>query len=177
MNTKTRPAMNVYVRWMIRRDMPEVLAIEASSFAGDAWTEEYFLRCLRTKNVIGMVAELGDSVYGYIVRQFYKDTVHLCNFAVHPDHRRRGVGAAMIEKAKSKLSETRRYRIIADVAESNLPAQLFFRAQGFRCTKVIRGGCPSRAGAEDAYRMVYVLPGREAEPIWQNRIRQYEDRT
>ena len=36
----------VHIRWMIRRDMPEVLQTEQESFEY-AWTEEDFLRCLR----------------------------------------------------------------------------------------------------------------------------------
>ena len=51
-----RPQCDVQIRWMIRRDMPEVLDIERLSFEF-AWTEEDFLCCLRQRNCIGMVAE------------------------------------------------------------------------------------------------------------------------
>src|SRR4051812_3245440 len=50
------PALRLHVRWMIRRDMPEVLAIEHASFASP-WTEEDFLAQLRNQSVIGMVVE------------------------------------------------------------------------------------------------------------------------
>jgi len=46
----------VHIRWMIRRDMPEVLEIEDRSFEF-SWSEEDFIRCLRQRNCIGMVAE------------------------------------------------------------------------------------------------------------------------
>ena len=42
----------VHIRWMIRRDMPEVLAIEHASFEYP-WCEEEFLRVLRQRNCIG----------------------------------------------------------------------------------------------------------------------------
>ena len=48
--------VDAQIRWMIRRDMPEVLDIEQQSFEF-AWTEEDFLCCLRQRNCIGMVAE------------------------------------------------------------------------------------------------------------------------
>ena len=48
--------VNVHIRWMIRRDMPEVLQIERTSFEYP-WSEEDFIRCLRQRNCIGMVAE------------------------------------------------------------------------------------------------------------------------
>lgn len=44
------------VRWMVRRDMNEVLTIEQASF-DFGWTEEDFLSCLRQRNCIGIVAE------------------------------------------------------------------------------------------------------------------------
>ena len=51
----------VHIRWMIRRDMPEVLSIENESFEFP-WSEEDFIRCLRQRNCIGMVAEHHDRV-------------------------------------------------------------------------------------------------------------------
>jgi ribosomal-protein-alanine N-acetyltransferase len=44
--------LEVQIRWMIRRDMPEVLEIERQSFEF-SWTEEDFLCCLRQRNCIG----------------------------------------------------------------------------------------------------------------------------
>ncbi len=48
-------SVKVQIRWMIRRDMAEVLRIERESFEYH-WTEEDFLCCLRQRNCIGMVA-------------------------------------------------------------------------------------------------------------------------
>ena len=58
--------LRVHIRWMIRRDMPEVLQTETQSFEF-AWTEEDFLRCLRQRNCIGMVAEQGEQVVGFMI--------------------------------------------------------------------------------------------------------------
>ena len=56
----------VHIRWMIRRDMPEVLAIEGQSFEFP-WSEEDFLRCLRQRKCIGMVAEQHERVIGFMI--------------------------------------------------------------------------------------------------------------
>ena len=40
----------VHIRWMIRRDMPEVLQIEAASFEFP-WLEDDFIRCLRQRKL------------------------------------------------------------------------------------------------------------------------------
>src|SRR5437870_251103 len=142
----------VHIRWMIRRDMPEVLHIETQCFEF-AWTEEDFLRCLRQRNCIGMVAELGEKVVGFMIYELHKNKLHILNFAVHPQWRRRGVGAQMVAKLISKLSSHRRTRITLEVRETNLPAQLFFSRQEFRAVRVLRGFYGD--SGEDAFLMEY----------------------
>ena len=68
---------------MIRRDMPEVMRTERASFEY-SWTEDDFLRCLRQRNCIGMVAERGDSIIGFMIYELHKTRLHVLNFAVHP---------------------------------------------------------------------------------------------
>lgn len=148
------PYQNVgfHVRWMIRRDMQEVLAIEAESFEFP-WSEEEFIRCLRQRNCIGMVAELNDQIVGYMIYELHKNRLHVLNFAVDATGRRQGVGAKMIAKLIGKLSPQRRSRILLEVRETNLAAQLFFRAQGFRAVSVLRDFYDDTT--EDAYVMQY----------------------
>lgn len=45
----------VNIRWMIRRDLPEVFRVEQESF-DYPWSEDDFLRCMRQRNCIGMVS-------------------------------------------------------------------------------------------------------------------------
>jgi len=164
----------VHIRWMIRRDMPEVLQTEQESFEY-SWTEEDFLRCLRQRNCIGMVAEHGDKVVGFMIYELHKAKLHILNFAVHPGFRRGGVGTQMVVKLISKLSNHRRTRITLAVRERNLTAQLFFRAQGFRAVRVLRSYYED--SGEDAFLMQYAFAedvGEESEDAV-NRITQYEE--
>jgi [ribosomal protein S18]-alanine N-acetyltransferase len=126
------------IRWQIRRDMECVLEIEQLSFGPFAWTEEEFIRQLRNRNTIGMVAERDDQVVGYMIYELHRNRLHLLNFAVHPNWRRDGVGKAMIDKLKYKLTPDRRNRIMLEVRETNLNAQMFFRAMGFKAISVLR---------------------------------------
>ncbi len=166
--------LRVHIRWMIRRDMPEVLQTETESFEY-SWTEEDFLRCLRQRNCIGMVAEQAEKVVGFMIYELHKSKLHILNFAVHPAHRRNAVGAQMISKLISKLSGHRRTRITLEVRETNLTAQQFFRSQGFRAVRVLRGYYED--SGEDAYLMEYRFGGDTSEDIEEpvNRISQYED--
>jgi [ribosomal protein S18]-alanine N-acetyltransferase len=144
--------VRVHIRWLIRRDMPEVLAIEAASFEF-AWLEDDFIRCLRQRNCIGMVAEYDDRVVGFMIYELHKSRIHVLNFATAPDYRRCGIGSQMIAKLAAKLSYQRRSRIILEVRETNLGAQLFFRENGFRAVSVLRGYYADTP--EDAYMMQY----------------------
>ncbi len=166
--------IRVHIRWMIRRDMPEVLQAEQDSFEY-SWTEEDFLRCLRQRNCIGMVAEQGEKVVGFMIYELHKAKLHILNFAVSPSCRRVGVGRQMIAKLISKLSSHRRKRITLEVRETNLPAQLFFKAMDFRAVRVLRNYYED--SGEDAFLMQYQFaddPGEEAEETV-NRIAQYEE--
>jgi len=148
--------IRVHIRWMIRRDMPEVLQTEQDSFEYP-WTEEDFLRCLGQRNCIGMVAERGEKVVAYMIYELCKAHLHVLNFAVCPSVRRAGVGARMIDKLISKLSSHRRTRITLEVRESNLAAQLFFRRQGLKAKRVLPDYYEDRG--EDAFLMQYTLAG------------------
>jgi ribosomal-protein-alanine N-acetyltransferase len=166
--------LRVHIRWMIRRDMPEVLQTEQLSFEY-AWTEEDFLRCLRQRNCIGMVAEQGEKVVGFMIYELHKSKLHILNFAVHPSWRRLGVGAQMTAKLVSKLSSHRRTRITLEIRETNLPAQLFFRKQEFRAVRVLRAYYED--SGEDAFLMQYRFADDDGDDFEEsvNRIAQYEE--
>jgi [ribosomal protein S18]-alanine N-acetyltransferase len=142
----------VHIRWMIRRDMPSVLAIEEASFEFP-WSEEEFIRCLRQRNCIGMVAERDDQVVGFMIYELHKNRLHLLNFSVDPVCRRSDIGTSMVEKLSSKLSQERRNRITLEVRETNLGAQLFFKELGFRAISVLRDFYEDTT--EDAYLMQF----------------------
>jgi ribosomal-protein-alanine N-acetyltransferase len=144
----------IHVRWMIRRDMPDVLGIEQEAFEFP-WSEEDFTRCLRQRNCIGMVAEYADAVVAFMIYELHRSRLHMLNFAVLRSHRRLGIGTQMLRRLVAKLAPERRSRIVLEVRETNLPAQLFFRAAGFRAVSVLRDFY--RDTDEDAYLMQYAL--------------------
>ena len=144
--------LRVHIRWMIRRDMAEVLEIEHEGFEFP-WSEDDFIRCLRQRNCIGMVAENGDRVVGFMIYELHKTRLHLLNLAVGKSHRRLGAGTQMLAKLLAKLSSQRRTRILLEVRETNLQAQLFFRKMGFRAVSVLRDFYDDTT--EDAYLMQY----------------------
>ncbi len=144
--------LNVHCRWLIRRDMPELNAIEAT--LPEPLLEADLLDALRNRNVIGMVAEIGDRVLGYMVYEMHKAKLEIFRLAVHPDYRRRGVGSQMVAKMVSKLSSHRRQRLGAMVPETSLDMLLLLKANGMLATRVHRNYF---GGGVDAIRMVIRL--------------------
>lgn len=151
---------DAHIRWMIRRDMPEVLAIEADCF-DIPWSEDDFTAALRTRNTIGMVAEHDSEVVGFFLYELLKPRLHIIDFAVRRDARRHGVGRKMVGKLVGKLSRSRR-RLHVAVRETNLDAQLFFRSCGFRAISVLHDHYEDTD--EDAYLMQYLLRSAVGTP-------------
>ena len=149
----------IHVRWMIRRDMPEVLTIEREAFEFP-WSDEDFTRCLRQRNCIGMVAEYADSIVAFMIYELHRSRLHILNFAVLRSHRRLGIGTQMLHKLVAKLAPERRNRIGLEVRETNLPAQLFFRSAGFRATSVLKDFYQDTT--EDAYLMEFRPESQDA---------------
>lgn len=154
--------IRVDIRWMIRRDMPEVMGIEASGFQFP-WSEEDFIRCLKQKKCIGHVAEHSQQIVGFFIYELFTTELHILNFAVDHEFWRLGVGQQMVAKMKGKLDcGRRRTRLRMEVSESNLAGQKFLQSQGFRAVKVLHGIYEPHSD-EDAYLMEYRKPS-EAMP-------------
>jgi ribosomal-protein-alanine N-acetyltransferase len=152
MTKNSQNKISVYIRWMIRRDIPEALAIERESFEF-AWCEEDFIHCLKKRNCIGMVAEHGEQIIGFMIYEVHKAKLHILNFAVAKNYRMRGIGTQMIEELVTKLSDKRRTNITLEIRETNLDAQLFFKHMDFKAVSVIQDYYED--SSEDAYLMRY----------------------
>lgn len=158
MRTQAAPTqIGVQVRWMIRHDMPAVMAIEQACEAFP-WAEDEFLQVLRNRNCVGKVAEHRGEVVGFHIYELYTGGIRILKFATKPSHHRRSVGVQMLYGLKEKVTGNtfavrRRTELVTNVRESNLAAQLFLRSQGFFAAEVIREAFGDTG--EDAYRFVY----------------------
>ena len=166
--------LDVQIRWLIRRDMQEVLRIESSSFEFPL-TDEDFLCCLRQRNCIGMVAEHDHKIVGFMIYELHKARLNILNFAVASEARRQGVGTQMALKLVDKLSQQRRNEILLEVRESNRSAQLFFKSHGFKAVSILRNHYDDTT--EDAYVMRYRMNEKSVVPVAEparNRISEFD---
>lgn len=148
--------MEIDFRWIVRADLAEVERIENASFEFP-WTRDDFCRSLASRPTIGYVAEPAKfkgktlpPVIAYAIYQLMPIRLHIINFAVSPEYRRQGVGAAMIRKLCRKLAPQRRRLLSMEIREKNLEAQLFAQQMGFRCTAILNDFYPDSPG-EAAY--------------------------
>lgn len=145
MKTVTAP----HIRWMIRSDMQEVLEIERNTSIC-YWDEEDFRQSLKAPMTITLVAQLGEKVVGYVVYKLHERHLQIIKLSVDPFFWRAGIGSALIEKLKSKLT-LKRVALTAVVHERWTKEQCFLRKNGFLCTRIKRDYF--RDG--DGYRFVY----------------------
>lgn len=155
------------IRWLNRNDMPKVMAIEQT--LDWPWTHEDYLACLRQRNCIGMVARTWrdeftehDLVHGQMVYELFGDRLRILRFAVPPEKRRQGIGAAMFAKLVDKLSQQRRDQLIFVARETELAGQLFLKAMGCHLAQVRR----SEFGEEDGYEFRYSLRPMFPDAMW-----------
>ena len=123
----------MHMRWMIRRDLREVVAIDEAAIVGN-WTEGDYRACLRDRNTIGQVVEIADLVAGFIIYELHRNRLHITRIAVDPAFQVKAVGRTMVERLINKLHEKRRTTLNAYVPERELDAQLFLKALGFKAT-------------------------------------------
>lgn len=141
------------IRWMVQRDLAEVLRIEWASFA-DPDHEEALVRRLRQPNCIGMVAEdRRGQIVGFMLYESFISRIHLLKIAVSPLERRQGVGRQMLKALAAKLIPQQRHRVLLKIRETNIDAQLFFRRHGYRCISTLKNYYKN--SADDAYVMQY----------------------
>lgn len=150
-------SLRVHVRWMVRRDVGQVEAIEQAN----GWhplTSGDILAANQSRNRISMVAECGETIVGYSMHDLHESRMAIARLVVPPDCRRLGIGGQIVAALQRKASQSYgRKSIVVDVPETMLEAQLFFRRMGFRAAKVLRG----HYGTEDAYRMFWRVGGGE----------------
>ena len=122
-------------RCRIRRatvaDAPALVTIERHAFA-DPWTETSFREALAAAWSFGLVAEVDDTVVGYLVAREAGGAGEILNLAVDPPARRQGIARALLDAGLTTLRRRGAEEIFLEVRESNLAAQALYLGAGFR---------------------------------------------
>ena len=133
-------------------DLNSILQIESQSFPKSPydWTTflhfhmlhpDTFLVCCNTHS-------RGEEILGYII---FSQDGHIISIAVHPLHRRKGIGARLLQKVMNIPNLQKAW---AEVRRSNLGAQAFYLRMEFQ----IVGLVPNYYGNEDALIVQWTPP-------------------
>ena len=119
-------------------DLPEMLAIERASFR-NPYSENLFQMEFQLAVAQLYVALLRRRIVGYL--DFWKagPEIHLINIAVHPDHRRKGVGGRLVDFLLQFARRHRMREIYLDVRTSNQSAIALYERHGFKKIDLRKG--------------------------------------
>ena len=68
---------------------------------------------------------------GYIFGWLIANEYHLNNIAVHPDHRRKGIAAKLLQKSIKTIKSKNAERLLLEVRADNFPAKQLYETLGF----------------------------------------------
>lgn len=118
------------IRYVVLADLDEIYEIERSLYEHPFSLSE-LEKLLVSKNCVSLCALKDNKIVGYIIYELYAKKISIVNLSVDIIHQRNGVGTQLIDNIKNKLSLKKRLKIVIDVAERNLNAQLFLKNMGF----------------------------------------------
>ena len=123
--------MEISIRQMEIKDLPEIMNIEISSFS-IPWSATAFINEINKINSHTKVAEFQGKILGYICINYIFNEAHILNLAVHPDCRRQGIATMLMKDALSSLLKKGCIYFYLEVRESNIIAQKFYKKFGFK---------------------------------------------
>ncbi len=152
------------LRWMTRRDVAQVAAIEGDTF-DYPWTAADFRTALKTRGICCIVIEGYRQVLAYAIYDHHDGRLYVLNLVVHYEFRRQGLGRWLVESIQDRVAAMTVY---ANVTETNVEAQLFFRECGFRVGRITRFAYECTDAAAYQFRWKYNWPRQrrvETEPV------------
>ncbi len=113
-------------------DYPEILSRETVSAGVDEW---YGAAALADEigwaHTLVFVAVTDGDIVGFVHAMWSGDEGHVLRLYVHPDHRREGVGAALLDRTRTELFDRDIERIDAMVLADNDLGKAFYERFGF----------------------------------------------
>jgi len=125
------PAPGLHIRSATPADLDPILAIERGSYAMP-WSAETFQSLFGREGVSFLIAEDPREVVGYAISWEVAHDAELGNLAVSPHYRRRGVGAALLDRMIDDLARGGVRSLFLEVRWSNEAAHRLYASRGFQ---------------------------------------------
>lgn len=133
-----RPARVEIVRFHPRH-LPRILEIERAAFAQEPYTRAIFRGLYAECGELFLVAKLVRRVAGYIATCAEDGRAEIISVAVDPEHRRKGIAAALLEHTLKRLRASSVRSVELMVRVDNEAAIRFYRRFGFRRVQEVPG--------------------------------------
>ena len=131
-------AVAVEIRVLELSDLNAIEAIEQKAYP-TPWSRSMFASELAKPTSICLGAFEGQDLVGYVINSRYVDAWHVMNVAVDPEHQRRGVATALLERLFEVTSDDERRGYTLEVRVSNEDAIGLYEKLGFEPRGIRRG--------------------------------------
>ena len=118
---------------MDRQHIPALAQLEETCFS-QPWSYDSLRQELSNPLAVFRVALLGEEVVGYVGMYHIVDEGNITNIAVSPDHRRKGIGQALMKSLFQYGKEQEMQAIYLEGRESNEGAIAFYEDLHFQVT-------------------------------------------
>ncbi len=116
---------------MVLAHTEQIAELERQCFS-DPWSLQSVQNELKNPLSTWLVAETDGTVLGYVGAQTAADESDIMNLAVHPQHRRCGIGKELLLTLQKNLTENGSMAITLEVRMSNLTASSLYEKMGFQ---------------------------------------------
>jgi ribosomal-protein-alanine N-acetyltransferase len=131
-------AVAIEIRVLDLSDLDATEVIEQLAYP-TPWSRSMFASELAKPTSICLGAFEGSDLVGYVINSRYVDAWHVMNVAVHPDHQRRGVASALLERLFELTRGDERRGYTLEVRVSNEGAIRLYEQLGFESRGIRRG--------------------------------------
>ena len=131
-------AKDISIERMSEHDLLEVVEIEEQSGLSRWGWAAYYAELQGANRDLMLVARPSQSVIestpiaGYIVARETAGELHINNFAVRPQFRRRGIGSTLLNRVIREARQRNANAAFLEVRSSNQAAQALYEKSGFR---------------------------------------------
>lgn len=118
------------IRKMIEEDIEDISKLEQICFSMP-WSKAAFQKALHQPEVLFLVAKENEKVVGYVGMYIAVDEGNITNMAVAPEHRKKQIGAGLLETLLKEAADRKIQQIFLEVRQGNLPARKLYQKIGF----------------------------------------------
>jgi len=106
---------------------------------GWAWTPERIGQCILADDTVVLVARSAGQIAGFAIMYFGPDEARLNLLAVHPEHRRRGIGRRLVKWLEKSAVTAGISVAYLEMRSSSTVARHFYHALGYLPVETLPG--------------------------------------